>query len=97
MNPLQRIPRKRMLAHVRALLRSDPRLQQIMEHGGRLEPECDFEEIRVVARSSRGDVLGEATHDRPRWWLPTRSGRARAIAEDLATALESAIADERRN
>ena len=86
-----------MLAHVRALLRSDPRLRPLIEDGGCLEPHCDFQEIRVVARSARGEVLGEATHDHPRWWLPTRSGRARALAEDLAASLDVAIADTRRN
>lgn len=97
MTPLQRLPRSRMLAHVRALLRSDPRLQAVIEKGGRIEPECDVREIRVVMRSAGGEVLGEASHGRPRWWLPARSGRARAIAEDLAAALAAAITDRQRN
>ena len=84
-------PRTRMLAHVRSLLRDDPRLRPVLASGGRLEPQCDVAEIRVVARSAEGAVLGEARHQAPRWWLPERSGRARALAEDLASTLQASL------
>lgn len=90
-HPPRHRPRTRMMAHVRSLLRDDPRLRTVFAAGGRLEPGCDLSEIRVVARSAEGTVLGEARHEAPRWWLPDRSGRARAIAEDLASTLQATL------
>lgn len=92
---LQHRPRTRMMAHVRSLLRRDPRLEPVIDAGGHLESRCDHAGIRVVARSAAGDLLGEAHHQAPRWWLPVRSGRARALAEDLASTLHASLARTR--
>jgi hypothetical protein len=87
--PLSR-PQSEMLAHVEALLGRHPKLQPLLERGWSLEPGCDDDAIWVVARAGDG-APATARLETPRWWLPSRSGRALAIAEELATALAAEV------
>lgn len=88
--PLNR-PRREMLAHVEAILHRHPKLQPLLEEGGSLELACDDDAIWVVASRPGEAELPQARVETPRWWLPPRSGRALAIAEELATTLVAAI------
>jgi hypothetical protein len=89
--PLSR-PQTEMLAHVEALLRRHPRLEKAWEAGWTLELGCDNGAIRAAAGAPGGGAAEAAEVATPRWWLPSRSGRALAIAEELAIALEQGIA-----
>jgi hypothetical protein len=90
--PLSR-PQSEMLAHVEALLGRHPKLQPLLEHGWSLELGCDDRAIWAVAAGPAG-AGATARVETPRWWLPSRSGRALAIAEELATALLEATAPD---
>ena len=89
--PLSR-PQADMLSHVEALLRRHPRLVATWEAGWALELGCDTDAIWARALPSPPADPLEARMETPRWWLPSRSGRALAIAEALATQLEQEIA-----
>jgi hypothetical protein len=62
------------------------------EAGWSLELACDSAAIWAVATAPASGASTVARVETPRWWLPTRSGRALAIAEELATALEQGMA-----
>lgn len=90
-------PQSDMQAHVRALLLRHPRLVKIWEAGWSLELASDREAIwasATPASDAEVDSPPEAIVriETPRWWLPPRSGRALAIAEGLAEALQKSIA-----
>jgi len=82
-----------MLAHVEALLGRHTRLQPLLEGGWTLDLSCGDEAIRVVGTAPGGGRQLSAALETPRWWLLSRSGRALAIAEELATALISEAED----
>ena len=88
--PLSR-PQSEMLAHVEALLGRHPKLQTLHERGWSLELGCDDDAIWVAASAADGGAPATARLETPRWWLPSRSGRALAIAEELATALAARV------
>jgi hypothetical protein len=88
--PLSR-PQREMLAHVEALLGRHPKLQPLLESGWRLELACDDVAIWVTATAAAGGEPASARMQTPRWWLPSRSGRALAIAEALATSLVEGV------
>jgi hypothetical protein len=81
-----------MLTHVEAVLRRHPRLNAAWEEGWSLELACDADAIWAVATPPAPGAPASARVETPRWWLPPRSGRALAIAEELATALEPGVA-----
>ena len=80
-----------MLSHVEALLRRHPRLLATWEAGWSLDLACDTDAIWARAAGAAPGESATARVETPRWWLPSRSGRALAIAEDLATQLEAAL------
>lgn len=80
-------PQSEMLAHVEALLGRHPKLQPLLERGWSLELSCDDDAISVAGAAPQGGRRAVAVLRTPRWWLPSRSGRALAIAEELATSL----------
>ena len=88
--PLSR-PQSEMLAHVEALLGRHPKLLSLLERGWTLELSCDDDAIWVAAAAADGGAPATARLETPRWWLPSRSGRALAIAEELATALATKV------
>lgn len=88
--PLSR-PQSEMLAHVEALLGRHPKLRTLLARGWSLELGCDDDAIWVAAGAAGGDPSATARLETPRWWLPSRSGRALAIAEELATALAAKV------
>ena len=81
-----------MLTHVEAVLRRHPRVAAAWEEGWSLELACDAAAIWAVASAPGSDASSLARVETPRWWLPSRSGRALAIAEELATTLEQRMA-----
>lgn len=87
-------PQCEMLAHVEAVLTRHPRLQPFLEHGWSIEPACDDDAIWVDATAVGRNVSTRL--ETPRWWLPGRSGRALAIAEELAVSLEAALLANRK-
>lgn len=88
--PLSR-PQSEMLAHVEALLGRHPTLQPLLQRGWSLELSCDDDAIRVVGTAPGGARRVSAALETPRWWLPSRSGRALAIAAALATSLAAKV------
>ena len=85
-------PQSEMLTHVEAVLRRHPRMTTAWEEGWSLELACDSAAIWAVASAPGSDASSVARVETPRWWLPSRSGRALAIAEELATVLEQGMA-----
>ncbi|HEX6068442.1 MAG TPA: hypothetical protein VFZ18_01420 [Longimicrobiaceae bacterium] len=85
-------PQIGMLTHVEAVLRRHPRVAAAWEAGWSLELACDSAAIWAVASAPGSEDATVARVETPRWWLPSRSGRALAIAEELATALEQGMA-----
>ena len=63
----------------------------LLERGWTLELSCDDDAIWVAAAAADGGAPATARLETPRWWLPSRSGRALAIAEELATALATKV------
>jgi hypothetical protein len=88
--PLNR-PQNEMLVHVEALLRRHQRLVEAWEAGWSFELMCDEDALWATLTSPQGARIAGARIDTPRWWLPSRSGRALALAEGLATDLQTAI------
>lgn len=82
-----------MITHVEAILGRHPRLQPLLQRGWTLEPGCDDDAVWVRAAGPGGEAA-DARLQTQRWWLPTRSGRALAIAEELVDSLEEAIPDQ---
>ena len=89
--PVLSRPQSDMLAHVEALLARHPRLLPLLESGWSLEISCDDSAIRVDAAGPAPGTTASTELRTPRWWLPARSGRALAIAEELAVALAAEI------
>jgi hypothetical protein len=89
--PLSR-PQQEMLDHVEALLGRHPRLASAWEAGWSLNIGCDTDAIWATATPPDGGEARTARLATPRWWLPSRSGRALAITEELAESLEREIA-----
>jgi hypothetical protein len=85
-------PQIEMLTHVEAVLRRHPRVAAAWDEGWSLELACDSAAIWAVASAPGTDESTVARVETPRWWLPSRSGRALAIAEELATTLEQGLA-----
>lgn len=79
-----------MMTQVDAILGRHPRIQPLLERGWTLDLACDDTAIWVTAIGPAG-TRAEARLNAPRWWLPSRSGRALAISEELAQALDAAI------
>ena len=84
-------PQIAMLTHVEAVLRRHPRVAAAWAEGWSLELACDSAAILAVAAAPGSDPSTVVRVETPRWWLPSRSGRALAIAEELATALEQGM------
>jgi hypothetical protein len=81
-----------MLDHVEALLGRHPRLTSAWDAGWSLGLACDSDAIWATATPPEGGEARMARLATPRWWLPSRSGRALAITEELAESLEAEIA-----
>ncbi|HEX6923821.1 MAG TPA: hypothetical protein VF167_00215 [Longimicrobiaceae bacterium] len=79
-----------MMTQVDAILGRHPRIQPLLERGWTLDLGCNDTAIWVTAVGPERS-RAEARLDAPRWWLPSRSGRALAITEELVQALESAL------
>lgn len=82
-----------MITHVEAILGRHPRLQPLLQRRWAFDLACDDDAVWVRATGPAGE-RAEARLETPRWWLPSRSGRALAIAEGLVDSLEEAIPDQ---
>ena len=88
--PLSR-PQREMLDHVEALLGRHPRLASAREAGWSLSLGCDTDAIWATATPPGDEEARTARLATPRWWLPSRSGRALAITAELAESLDAEI------